>query len=303
MTDPNPSNLTRSYADDESAELSDAAREQIESDPRARAQVRFERTLRERVSGAMAEPVEAMPEGLAARVRDAIRGADAAPDSGAATDDRETAPVASGVERTSWWAPQKANVFAVAASLALVAGAILFGIFGRPIDRIGPDPGRQLVNDTAQHVSAEHRRCAAATHSRDGKAVWKTVAEATRNLTLRLGADTSIVDLSDLGYQFVGAGPCRLPGHAASAHLIYASGTPGEDGCPDALLSIFVVADDGQFGGGLDPAPFGWTTVGPSAECMKRVACSNDGALAYFVVCCDASRMKELSLALAERAR
>ena len=190
MSDPIPPNLIRSYGDDEPAELTDAARASIESDPRSRAQVRFERTLRERVGQAMSEPVAAMPDGLAGQVRDAIRGADGAAvgvaDEASETDSRETGP-------RSWLAPRRANVFAIAASLALVVGAILFGIFGPSIDKIGPgsDGGSQLVSDTAQYVADEHRRCAAATHTRDGKAEWKTVATARKNLALALGADVA----------------------------------------------------------------------------------------------------------------
>ena len=45
-----------------------------------------------------------------------------------------------GREQTRQRLPQRANIFAIAATLALIAGAVLFGIFGRTIDETVAPP-------------------------------------------------------------------------------------------------------------------------------------------------------------------
>jgi anti-sigma factor RsiW len=68
----------------------------------------------------------------------------------------------------------------------------------------------------------------------------RTLRELPDSLRGYLGHEATCPDLSKLGYQFAGCGPCTVPG-GKTAHLLYkpASGTGG-------AVSLFVQLDQGQ---------------------------------------------------------
>ncbi|MBT8485971.1 MAG: hypothetical protein HKO59_01645 [Phycisphaerales bacterium] len=285
--------IIRAYVDGE-LPAADAARleEKLATDADLVARVRFEERLREGVAEAMT-PV-ATPTAVAASVRQIMATAEPASDpetaeAAAATPEPETSRVA------RWWAgPPRANAFAVAASLALVAGAVLFGIFGRPIDSIQRSVGGGLISEIAQHVSTEHEGCSV---SADAHVRWTTAAEAQAELSIALEAAVEVFDLSDAGYRFVGAGPCQLPTPSPSGHLIYAREGPAPDGCSTTLLSLFLLPNppDLEWALGNDPTPWEWVVVGEQPECRARVAACTDGTLAYFLVGCDETQLPRLA--------
>ena len=117
--------------------------------------VDFERTLRERVGDSMRQRAPAAPPGLAQRIRSALADPHAAEGSAEAAESVEggpTSPTAGPGDdrplRVPWFAgPRRASIFAMAASLALVAGVVLWGIFGRPIH--APPPALELASTAA----------------------------------------------------------------------------------------------------------------------------------------------------------
>jgi hypothetical protein len=282
-------------------ELDDAAaaavRKRAGADPddRARldAQVRNEQRLRERVGAVGRSAVPAAPDDLRYRVRAALA---AAPSDG--EDD------AGG--RRSWLiGAGRPSVWAVAATLAVITGAVLFGILGRPIDSFQSGGGADPVAETGVFVSSEHMRCAGHAPTRRDKTTWTDRAAAEEALSGHLGAPVPIIDLEAFGYRFVGAGPCAMPGPMASGHLMFARGEPAEDGCPEAMLSLFVVRDVGQFETAVDAhlAPWHWLRAAEPPLCTKRVAVATDGTLFYFLVCCNESRLTALADTIARAAR
>lgn len=206
-----------------------------------------------------------------------------------ATDVPEPRRSRSGKARSSapWFVgPPRANIFAVAATLAVIAGAVLFGIFGRPIDSIR-SARVEPVTEIAQFVSTEHRRCASDPDARGRKTKWTDPSACAAGLRDLLGVDVPIFEVES--YRFVGAGPCHVPGEPVSAHLVYVRNDSGGDGHPSVMLSLFVVPNHGQFardvtGGGRKWA---WSNIGDRPECPKTVACCDDGRLIYFLVCCN----------------
>ncbi len=320
MTQPTPDDigsLIRQFCDGELDDERTAAFERrIAADPDLAGQVRFERTLCEKISRAMNEmnaTTAPTPADLAPRVRAALAAAAAEPAFELATDSREDGaptpggnglapapgaaarpaarpvprPAARPVPRPaarSWLAgPPRANVFAVAATLAVIAGAVLFGIFGRPIDSVRRTIA-EPATEIAQFVSGEHHRCAGDPDARERKATWRGPA-AAEGLRGYLGHEVPIFHVP--GYQFIGAGRCHIPGADLSAHLVYASTERGSDGCPNATLSLFVVPSDAIGPGMRVGEHWAWVRIGDRPTCGRTVACAEDGSLVYFMVCCN----------------
>ena len=68
-----------------------------------------------------------------------------------------------------------------------------------------------------------------------------TLRELPDSLRAYLGHDATCPDLSKLGYQFAGCGPCTVPG-GKTAHLLYKHAGGGSSGA----VSLFVQLDNGQ---------------------------------------------------------
>jgi hypothetical protein len=309
MPDPTDATLIRQYADGELTPDEAAAFEQrLQSDPDLRAAVEFERTLRTRVAAVMQTDAPAAPADLADRIHAALAGADStqaadAPDAPDATPARpETGPVAGRIgpgappaaaaaahdRGTGGSRRPRANIFMIAATLVLVAGAILIGIFGPSIDQL--PPAGDLVVDAADWVSSEHGRCTTDTDVVDTKLSWHDPAEARRQLAAHLQvSEVSIpLALEEIGYEFVGAGRCMLPaGGLKSGHMLFERSANPPAG--PAMLSLFVVPDVGQYNRGLrlGMIPGRWYTTDGGPKCARMIRRTTDGAVVYFLVCCD----------------
>jgi anti-sigma factor RsiW len=253
-------------------ELPDAeareAEQKVQADPRLARGVEFERNLRRRVRAVLqGEPV---PPELADRVRKAMAG------------DAEPMPATA---RRSWWrSPNRANVFAVAASLGLVLGAVLFGILGPQIDTLRAPVAPGVVVEAARAAAGEH--VMVATGGGTGPALpIHAPDEIERALAPYLDPASRIIDLSDLGYEIMAGTPCALPNCEQGCHLFYRK-TGGQPG----LVSLHVVPDRGQcdslrdaFGGEL---PLHTGVVPQGRGCQKDVLVWSYRGRTYMLVVC-----------------
>ena len=124
-----------------------------------RAQLVAERQLHEAVHRVMS--VDKAPEFLRAQIEQAFtqsrNALEALNEDAAAIAGRiDSGSVVSTSRRESWMArmfasPQRASVLAVAAVLALILGAVLFGIYGRTIDDVPVLHGVDVVGNVAQY--------------------------------------------------------------------------------------------------------------------------------------------------------
>lgn len=284
-SDPSPAgDLIRQFVDGELAPSDAAALEsRAEADEDLARRIRFERGLRTRVAHVMDGHA---PADLADRVRAALRDAPDTPD----TSDTPQTVGTIEPERRSWLAgPARANVFAVAASLALIAGAVLFGIFGPRIDEFNSAPAVvDVLGKTAVYASQEHGRCAGNSNARDSKGRWKDAAVAADLIAEHLDVEhVPVFDLSDVGYRFLGAGNCKLPyAEQRSAHVIFTR--PPEGDRAGAMVSIFIAVDEGQYDwDAMDGLDLLWDDADASEQCTHRVMHLRNSELVYFLVCCD----------------
>jgi len=287
MPDHQSSNRLRCYCD---GELSHAERAEVEQRleccARDREVVAFERTLRQRVAQSMADPV---PGELEAKVRSALCGGVAGridplergqPDAAASSTDGRWREFLAG--------PRRANIFAVAASLALVAGAVLVGIYGQPIDKLQPGQRIDAAREAASFASMEHTRCAASDEARSEKLLDHDPALASQSLSDFLDAPLQTSDLTGIGYEFVGAGACHVPGFERSVHLFYRRIRP--DGAA-MFLSLFVGRPDGPFLIRAGPSAIelrpGAVHPFPLASTCREGRIWTDGQTIRMLVCCN----------------
>lgn len=179
---------------------------------------------------------------------------------------------------------QRASYAAVAAVLALIAGAVLFGIYGRTIDDVPVQRGVDVVGNVAQYIDKEHGECTTSLEHIQKQSTFHTLSDAEVGLTEALGAPVQAFDLSALGYDFVGAGQCEVPlDEQPSGHLMYRKTVNGR---PGPMVSVFIAPVRGCCKGicsGMQPGD--WAAA--KASCKRRVLYSTDGKLVYFLVCCD----------------
>lgn len=180
--------------------------------------------------------------------------------------------------------PQRASYAAVAAVLALIAGAVLFGIYGRTIDDVPVQRSVDVVGNVAQYIDKEHGECTTSLEHIQQQSTFHTLSDAEVGLTEALGAPVQAFDLSALGYDFVGAGQCQVPlDEQPSGHLMYRKTVNGR---PGPMVSVFIAPVRGCCKGicsGMQPGD--WAAA--KASCKRRVLYSTDGKLVYFLVCCD----------------
>lgn len=135
--------------------------------------------------------------------------------------------------------PARASWLAVAATLMLVAGSVLFGIFGPRIrDRMPVQSEDTPVSEFAAAVDHQHGESAALGTCTAQPQPWHDIEEASQALTMLLGRAVNAPDLSAAGYEFCCGGGCYMPGSGTrSAHLLYCLPAEGEK-CE--FLSIFM---------------------------------------------------------------
>ncbi len=259
-------------------------REQTE--PRAHAE--FERRLRERI-GAVLKAPSAPPADLADRIREALSSDVVAAD-----------PVAQPTRHRSWWqGTTHANAFAVAASLVLVVGAVLFGIFGPEIDsRPGPGtPGTtEIVAEAAAAVAREHlTRADRSAAGGAGSARFRTRELAAGGLAEYLGEAGGVYDLSDLGYAFLGGDICDVPHCDRGCHLIYRRAGNGQ-----GLVTLHVVPRprhlESQGSPHLQVYPIQTDKIARNQDCPKDVLVWSHGEHCYMLVVCVAQDTEKVAL-------
>lgn len=264
--------MIRLYCD---GELPDEQVEQIEARLRADEElargVSFERNLRRQVGAALRTDC---PADLAERVRVALDDAADRPD------------VAGRPERAAWWrSPSRANFFAVAACLALVAGAVLFGIFGPPIDSWPRHAMLDIASEAAAAVAGEHVNSAANMGALAGALKYGTPEYATRELGELLGGPGNVFDLSVLDYEFLGGNRCAVPNCPAGCHLFYRRTHP-----PLGAVSLHIVPDKGDFPIRGDAfqrrTPLLTDKIPESSGCQKDVVVWKYGSNVYLLVVC-----------------
>lgn len=225
--------------------------------------------VEELLAAAPADAIDVQQEAIAGRIE---RG-------GVATSPRQL----SLLERL-FSSPKRANFAAVAAVLALIAGAVLFGIYGRTIDDVPVRQPVDVVGNAALYVDGEHTECTTSIAHIQEESVWHTRSEAELGMTELLGAPVRAFDLSSLGYEFVGAGRCDVPlERQPSGHLIYRKMTNGRSG---PMASVFMAPVRGCCKSiCADLRPGEWRIAKSPGK--RRVVYSTDGRLVYFLVCCD----------------
>lgn len=284
-------------------EISPQERAELEESGRlqeAERQAAFERNLREHV-GRVMKRVPAAPAELLDRIRSAIR-ADAAGETGEPIGRIDGAGPAPATIQTRRRPFVKANIFAVAASLLLVASAVLFGIFGRPIDGWF-ETSVAGAADISEFVTSEHDRCVRNPQVLEDKIDFTDPDEAQAALSAKLDLQDKLITLFDLqsdglDYEFVGGGTCGVVHCEDSAHLIYRRKDPDRG---PAMASVFIGHNfDQSF---VRTEPGNWHEMELTNRCTHKVFYSTDGSLVYMLVCCDSTDMEQLARAIGEQLR
>ena len=282
MSEPPTAARVRQYCDEElpAPEAGQFERE-LAADPALAGRVEFERRLRDSVGRVMQDDCPRPSADLADRIRARLAEAEPAADA-----NRQGA--LAGALAAFLRGPQRASIFAVAATLVLVGGAVLVGIFGTPIDGWRPRPVN-LVAEALPFVSGEHDRCAGSVEAREAKAPFRRPEEAALQLSDRLGIRVLAVSLTNRlereGWSFVGGGRCGVPVDDPSCHLIYRRLDP--DAGP-VLLSLFMIPDRGNYrvtqdGADVAIRPGRWIEW---RELSRPVRVYSDGELIYMMVMC-----------------
>lgn len=295
--------LIRQLADGElDAEQSARLRESVDAEDLSRA-VEFEQGLRRSVVRAMTAEVGAAPAGLAEAITTSMQaeahGDTSAEDPVARIEPGEEAPVVT----TRQGRFVRANVLAVAATLLLVAGAVLFGIFAPPIDEWSRNASVAAAAEISEFASTEHDRVALDDSVRQKKMEYTEPKSCCARISEMLGLtgrQVSLFDLSapGLGYQFIGAGPCHVPNYEQSAHLMYRRNRPGET---PAMASIFVCTRGPSSSADLQPGD--WLELPITSVCTHAVFTSTDGSVDYVLVCCDHGDLELLRAAIGRQLR
>jgi hypothetical protein len=141
-------------------------------------------------------------------------------------------------------APTRPNALAVAASLLLVAGAVLFGIFGPRIGTQVAASSATTVAEVAAVVVSEHAQCTV--HDTCGlqSAPWRSLSEAGRELSKLLARSVTAPNLEEAGFSFCCGGQTTIPGAGPqSGHLLYCR----HDGNSCTWLSVFAAPVETRF--------------------------------------------------------
>lgn len=255
----------------------------------------FDRELRKHVATVM-KAGPPVPSGLADRIRAAIA-VEADADTEPVVVARIAPPSGTPAHRAWWKAPLHANAFAVTASLVLVAGAVLFGIFGQPIDSWRRGPVLDLAAEAAAAVAGEHM---VALGGPTNLARYETPEMAARELAPFLGDGGCVYDLDDMGYRFVGGDTCDVPGCDRGCHLLYehGSGQPG-------LVSLHIVPRPTQAEllgtSGLDDLPLPTDKIPRGTNCPMDVLVWNYGDRCYLLSACISRDAERIALRMQQK--
>lgn len=250
--------------------------------------------LMDRVRAAMAadasvEAGERIVDGATPRLEVVHRPADAS-----AAEPMTAAGAGSRMSILRWLeGPRRANAMAVAAVLALVVGAIGFGILVDPIDH-RPPAGESVFERAAIRAASEHGRCRctkalAAKVDSGGCTLFPagSLDDIAEWVTEQLGvSEVSLPDMSRDGYELAGASHCRLPGQLSTVHISWRKADRSGDGVP--MISWFVaVDDDPQATRPVRDMEVRNIADYDGAPCSRVVTSVKENGLVYFLVCCD----------------
>jgi anti-sigma factor RsiW len=300
MSEPPTPTTIRRYCDGELPdEEARPFEEQLQRDPVLRGRLEDERRLKEHVGRVMRADGAPLPAGLAERIRQTLaESGGGSPDAGAVAGRINAEPKPAPGSRAWWRGPNRANTFAVAACLALVAGAILFGIFGPPIDSLQVTGRTDAALEAAAAVAGEHVMTTKGLATFVDKAQFHTPDEARRGLTPVLGAPLEVFDLRGLDFEFVAGRPCKIPHCDRACHLLYqrSQGEPG-------LVSLHIAPDRGQFavGGIADPGlPLATGVIPKGPACQKDVLLWTHGGRSYLLVVCASVDIRAIAARIQE---
>lgn len=273
-------NLIRQYCD---GELNDEqiaqVQQHLQDHPEDQAIVESERKLRKRIEAVVKADCPHAPAGLADQIKSEFTKQSVSSDS-----EEETYAYSP----RSWsFGPNKANVFAVAASIVLVVGAVLFGIFGNPIDRRVPELNR--IAEAVSSVGLEHMK-AASDPGRFDRPKSKCISceDASRDCKRLFKTDIPVLNLSSSGYTFKEGMECEVPHSGKAYHLFYKQVNG------NGLVSVHIVKDVGQLGL-QDAQPFEGDIPLKTAQIFldngdknwnPSVLTFSDGEMAYMVMLC-----------------
>lgn len=288
MSEPLITNLIRQYCDGELNNEQIAQVEQhLQDHPEDQVIVDSERKLRKRIEAVVKADCPQAPAGLADQIKAELAKHDV-------SSDIEVETYA--YSPTSWsLGPSKANVFAVAASLALVVGAVLFGIFGNPIDR--PSAGVSQATEAAESVGLEHIKAATDNNWLDLKTRdFKSGEEAQKACSIQLSTEIPKFDLSKLGYEFKGGTMCSVPHCDRACHLFYKQINGA------GLVSIHIVKDTEKLD--LDDGepfknitPLKTTKFFLEDDAMGNKPCVfafSNGKITYLVMACESNDSEQI---------
>lgn len=270
-------------------------------DPQARAFIDFERQLRARVAETFAAERPIAPTWLASRIHQSsamaretevpIAGRVGAAD-GSVDRDAVASPViieaAPPPVTPGQISRQRINVFAVAASLALVAGTVLLGLLGSPIDSSAQAHSAHL-QQAATKVAMEHLNVRISPSIRRQALTFDSCAESNREFSKFLDMTIVIPELDDIGLDFVGGGLCEVPHCEHACHVVYQRTGSNE------LVSLHLVTGDGHFPEG--------TFISRDATGFHDVVAWSDGALGYLLTAETASVARTVAREIQRRLR
>ena len=252
--------------------------------------VEFERQLRGSVGRVMAE-TRAAPAELHDVV---VRGLDELDQSGdaAAMMVETNAPAVIGrvggdqAERGVLANPIRANIFAVAASLALVAGAILFGLLVPQIDNWGRRDSVPVSQMEAPAWFSKQHCTSAAMGGRmvAGIKPFTTIETAQSGLSTMLGRPVTVFDLGEVGYELEWAAPCKVceEDERITGRMMYKRCV---EGLPTVYASVFIVPV--EYGIGADANAQEWETAATLEECRTKVVRHRADGFVYYLTACD----------------
>jgi hypothetical protein len=202
------------------------------------------------------------------------------------------------------------NYLAVAAVLALVVGAVMFGVLFPQIDTISQTTGVEPIEFFAAigtAVAGEHDRVASNRDTADEKLKLRQQEQMSHQLSQELGSRVTPIDLSELGYTFFGAGKCggSLPCGGPSGHMLFKR-VRNDGTVSGPNISLFFVPE-GRLAEYLDEKlQRRWVDInGLSGKCGHRVLRLDypDTGLVYFLVTCDPDELDPAAKLVLEQLR
>ena len=133
-------------------------------------------------------------------------------------------------------------------------------------------------------VDKEHGECTVSLERFEQQSTFHTLSDAAAGLSQALGTPVQAIDLSSVGYEFVGAGQGHMPlDEQPSGHLLYRKMVNGK---PGPMASIFIAPVKGcckSICSSLRPGEWAPAGVSSPKACKRRIVYSTDGKLVYFL--------------------